>query len=140
MATDPDARKVPINFEGGSVVMTYGMAKNLFSDDSGFIKPEGYDITVGVKGHQRTRIIGGPTIQIEPYDYTFKQWPAMPAQNSAGGEAILMTWDGTDSWWTARLHGSAADLGTFLNKESPRGVMFKTERGTTYGPFVRTNV
>ena len=140
MARDPDARKVPINYEGGTVVMTYGMAKSLFSSSSEYIKPIAVDKTVGVKKHDRVRVIGQPSISIDPYDYTYKLWPNLPGGNSAGGEAILMTWDGTESWWTARLHGSASDLGTFLDKESPRGVMFRTSRGTTYGPFVRTNV
>jgi hypothetical protein len=140
MATDPDARKVPINYEGGTIVMTYGMAKNLFSDDSQYISPEAEDKSVSVKAHTRTRVIGGASTPVSGYSYTFKSWPNLPGGNSSGGEAILMTWDGTDSWWTARLHGSASDLGSFLDKESPRGVLFKTERGTTYGPFVRTNV
>ena len=138
MATDPDARKVPINYEGGTVVMTYGMAKSLFSDDSSFISPEGEETSVSVKGHTRTRVIGQPSTPVAGFSYTYTQWPNLPGGNASGGEAISMTWDGTESWWTARLHGSAADLGTFLNSKSPRSVLFKTERGTTYGPFLKT--
>ena len=138
MATDPDARKVPINFDGGTVVMTYGMAKSLFDDDPSFISPEGKDTDVTVKSHTRTKVIGGAATPVAGYGYSYKQWPALPGGNSSGGQAIMMTWDGSDGWWTARLHGSAADLGTFLNSKSPRAVLFKTERGTSYGPFLKT--
>jgi hypothetical protein len=138
MSNDPDARKVPINYEGGTVVMTYGMAKSLFSDDPQYISPEGKDKEVTVKAHARTRVIGQASTPVAGYGYTYKQWPALPGGNSSGGEAIMMSWDGSDGWWTARLHGSAHDLGTFLNETSPRAVLFKTERGTNYGPFLKT--
>jgi hypothetical protein len=138
MANDPEARKIPINFEGGTVVMTIGMARNLFSDDPQYISPVGKDKDVTVKNHTRTRVIGGPSAPVAGYSYSYKQWPALPGGNSSGGEAIMMSWDGSDGWWTARLHGSAHDFGTFLNETSPAAVLFKTERGTTYGPFLKT--
>ena len=138
MAIDSDARKVPINFEGGTVVMTYGMAKSLFSDDPQYISPEGKETDVTVKGHTRTRVIGQPSTPVSGYGYTYTQWPTLPGGNSSGGEAIMMSWDGSDGWWTARLHGAASDLGTFLNEKSPRAVLFKTARGTSYGPFLKT--
>ena len=120
--------------------MAAGNAKALFGEDNPNLRPDGEEKTVSVKSHSRTRVIGGPSTSVEANTYKYTQWPVGSSSNAAGGEAILMTWDGTESWWTARLHGSASDLGTFLDKESPRGVMFRTSRGTTYGPFVRTNV
>ena len=56
--------------------------------------------------------------------------------NAAGGEAILLRWDGSEGWWTARMTGSAWELGTFLNTSAANAVEFKTENGTPYGPFI----
>ena len=138
MANDPEAKKVSINFDGGTVVMTYGMAKSLFADTTEYQRPTADDVSVAVKGHTRTRVIGQPSIPVAGYNYTYKSWPRLNGGTSSGGEAILMRWDGSDGWWTARLHGSAASFGTFLSEKSPLGVSFKTERGTKYGPFVST--
>ena len=136
MANDPEAKKVSINFDGGTVVMTFGMVKSLFTDTNEYLKPEGKDVDVSVKGHTRTRVIGGGSTPVAAYNYTYKSWPRLPGSTSSGGQAILMRWDGSDGWWTARLHGSAADFGSFLAAKSPLAVAFKTERGTKYGPFV----
>lgn len=138
MANDPEAKSVSINFDGGSVVMTYGMAKSLFSDTTEYIRPTGKDVDVSVKAHTRTRVIGGASTPVAANTYTIKSWPRLPGGTSSGGEAILMRWEGSDGWWTARLHGSAASFGTFLNETAPTGVSFKTARGTKYGPFVST--
>lgn len=136
MADDPNAKSVSINFDGGTVVMTFGMAKSLFIDSTNFVTPVGEDVSVSVKGHSRTRVIGGPTTTVGAFNYTYKSWPRLPGGTSSGGQAIMMRWDGSEGWWTARLHGSAADFGTFLATTSPLAVSFKTERGTKYGPFV----
>lgn len=138
MANDPNAKKVSINFDGGSVVMTYGMAKSLFSDTTEYQTPTADDVAVSVKGHNRVRVIGGAATAVAAYDYTYKSWPRLTGGTASGGEAIMMRWEGSDGWWTARLHGSAADFGTFLAATSPTSVAFKTERGTKYGPFVST--
>lgn len=136
MANDPNAKKVSINFDGGTVVMTFGMVKSLFVDTNEYLKPEGTDVDVSVKGHTRTRVIGGGSTPVAAYSYTYKSWPRLPGSTSSGGQAIMMRWDGSDGWWTARLHGSASDFGSFLASKSPLAVSFKTERGTKYGPFV----
>jgi len=136
MANDPEAKKVSINFDGGTVVMTFGMVKSLFTDTNEYLKPEGKDVAVTVKGHTRTRVIGGASTPVAAYNYTYKSWPRLPGSLSSGGQAILMRWEGSEGWWTARLHGSAADFGSFLADKSPKAVSFKTERGTKYGPFV----
>ena len=138
MANDPEAKKVSINFDGGTVVMTYGMAKSLFTDTNQYETPVGEDVSVSVKGHNRVRVIGGPTTPVGAFNYTYKSWPRLTGGTASGGEAIMMRWEGSDGWWTARLHGSAAAFGTFLSATSPTSVAFKTERGTKYGPFVST--
>lgn len=140
MSVDPDAREISINYEGGSLVMTIGNAKSLFGDDSELLRPTGEVESVSVSGHQRTRIIGGPTTTIGAYTYTYTQWPVGSSSLASGGQAISMAWEGSNGYWTARLKGSASDLGTFLNNTSPKAVTFKTQRGTPYGPFIKENV
>ena len=136
MATDFDAQSVTINYPGGSIEMVIGNAKSLFGDDAAFLSPVGEEKTVSVKSHTRTRVIGGPSTPVEATTYTYTQWPVGSSSNSKGGEAILMRWDGSEGWWTARMTGSAWELGTFLNSSAPTSVEFKTENGTPYGPFI----
>ena len=136
MTVDPDSREISINYTGGSIVMTIGNAKDLFGTDSSLLRPTGQSTSVSVSGHTRTRVIGGSPTTVSAYTYTYTQWPVGSSSLASGGEAIMMSWDGSSGWWTARMKGSAADLGTFLNTSSPKAVRFKTERGTPYGPFI----
>ena len=64
MANDPDAKSTAISFEGGTVVMTFGMIKSLFVDTNEFIDPPGEDVSVSVKSHTRTRVIGGASTPV----------------------------------------------------------------------------
>lgn len=137
MATDFDAQSVTINYTGGSIQMVVGNAKSLFGDDASLLSPTGVEKTVSVKSHTRTRVIGGPSTPVEANTYTYTQWPVGSGGNSAGGEAILMRWEGSEGWWTARMSGSAWELGTFLNTTAVKAVSFKTEQGTPYGPFIK---
>lgn len=137
MAQDFDAANVTINYEGGSITMPIGNAKNLFGDDGyQLLRPQGEDVTVSVKAHSRTRVIGGPTTSVSSTSYTYKKWPRSSRSNSAGGQQIVMAWEGSEGNWIARMTGSAADLGTFLNASAPKPVTFSTS-GSNYGPFVR---
>jgi hypothetical protein len=140
MATDLDAQSVTINYSGGSIEMVIGNAKSLFGEDASFLSPTGVEKTVSVIGHPRVRVIGGPSKQVEATTYTYTQWPVGSSSNSKGGEAILMRWDGSEGWWTARMSGSAWELGTFLNTNSIKAVTFKTEQGTPYGPFIKNDL
>lgn len=137
MATDFDAQSVTINYPGGSIRMVVGNAKALFGNDPSFLSPVGVEKTVSVKAHTRIRTIGGPSTPVNATTYTYTQWPVGSNGNSAGGEAILMRWEGSEGWWTARMTGSAWELGTFLNSNALKAVGFKTEQGTPYGPFIK---
>ena len=137
MAKDYDAVNVTINYEGGSITMPVGNAKNLFGDDGyELLRPQGEDVTVGRKAHTRTRVIGGPSTNVEATNFTYKKWPRSARSNSAGGQEIVMAWEGSEGNWVVRMTGSASDLGTFLNASSPKPVTFSTS-GSNYGPFVR---
>ena len=117
--------------------MTVGNAKSLFGEDSSILRPTGVETAVSVKKHNRVRVIGGTSKSIEPYSYTYTQWPVGSSSLAAGGEAIQMAWEGSDGWWTARMTGSAWELGTYLNSVAPKAVTFRTDRGTPYGPFIK---
>ena len=137
MATDFDAANVTLNYEGGSLTMPVGNAKALFGDDGyALLRPQGEDVTVAVKSHSRTRVIGGPSTNVAATTYTYKKWPRSNKSNAAGGIDIVMAWEGSEGNWVARMTGSASDLGTFLNSSSPKPVTFATA-GSNYGPFVR---
>ena len=136
MATDFDALNVTINYTGGSITLPAGNAKSLFGDDGyELLRPEGEEVTISKKSHTRTAVIGGPSTNVSATSYTITKWPRSSRSNSAGGEEIVMAWEGSEGNWVARMSGSASDLGTFLNTSSPKPVTFSTA-GSNYGPFI----
>ena len=139
MATDLDARELVINYEGGSLTMTVGNAKNLFGDDATFVGGGGLPKTVAVKGYSRTRVIGGPTSTVAGYSYTFEQWPASGHGTSAGGEPVAMSWEGSEGEWISRVNGPFWKLASFLEANSPKNVFFTALGGNTYGPFKKAS-
>lgn len=137
MAFDSDAVLVTLNYAGGSITLPIGNAKDLFGDDGyEILRPSPVDVTISKKAHTRTRVIGGPTTNVEATTYTYKQWPRTRRSNAAGGQKIMMRWEGSQGSWTARMTGSASDLGTYLNATAPKPVTFATA-GSNYGPFVK---
>lgn len=136
MTQDVDALSVTINYDGGSITLPIGNAKDLFGDDGyNSLRPTGEDVTVSKKSHTRTNVIGGPATNVNATTYTYTKWPRSRRSNSAGGEEIVMQWEGSEGSWVARMTGAAYDLGTFLNTKSPKPVRFSTS-GSNYGPFV----
>ena len=136
MTQDVDALSVTINYDGGSITMPIGNAKNLFGDDGyDLLRPTGEDVTVSKKAHSRTNVIGGPSTSVDATTYTYKKWPRSRKSNSAGGDEIVMAWEGSEGSWVARMTGAAYELGTFLNTKAPKPVRFSTS-GSNYGPFV----
>jgi|TARA_B100001939_G_scaffold235387_1_gene202893 hypothetical protein len=135
MAADPDARKITINYTGGSVYMTIGALKSLLGSNYDTLVSQPEDVTVDVDGHPRVRVIGGPSIQVAAHTYTYKQWPTSESGFADGGSVVLVSWQGSDGEWTARVNGSFADFGTFLQDNATSPSFFKSQRGTKYGPF-----
>lgn len=136
MALDPDALNVTLNYEGGSITLPVGNAKSLFGDD-GFeiLRPKGDEVTVRKPEHNRVRVIGDPPKKVKETVYTYTKWPRSNKSNNAGGTEIVMSWEGSEGNWVARMTGSAWELGTFLNASSPKAVVFATG-GSNYGPFI----
>ena len=135
MTTDLLARKITINYEGGSLYMTHGALQSLFGDALESLTSTAAETTVTVAKHNRTRVIGGPTIEVEGHSYTYMQWPTSESGFADGGQVVYLAWTGSEGEWTARVTGSLAALGTFLAENTSNNVVFRSERGTNYGPF-----
>ena len=135
MADDPKAKGLTLNYAGGSLEMTVGALESLFGADSTILNPVPETETVTVKSHTRVRVIGSPATNVTGYSYENIQWPTSQANNAAAGEAVLFSWEGSDGSWTGRVSGALSALGVFLAANSTKTVVFRSERGTKYGPF-----
>lgn len=135
MAIDNDARQTTINYDGGSLTMTVGNAKDLFGEDASIFGADGQPVEISVIGHQRTRIIGGGSTTIAPFVKEYIQWPTNDRSPAAGGEPIMMNWTDSDGEWQARVSGPLWKLGSFLQSYSPKSVWFHAKGGKGYGPF-----
>lgn len=135
MAKDPLARKITINYKGGSLTMTQGNYLNLFGENSNIFGADGEPVTHQVKSHSRRRVIGGPSITIPAHQREFIQWPTNSRDQAAGGQAVVMEWIGSDGPWECRVSGDLWELGTFLQANSPKSVWFHSKGGKGYGPF-----
>jgi hypothetical protein len=135
MAADPDGKSLTVNYPGGALTTTVGAWKSLFGVDSPILQPIPESKTVGVKTHPRVRVIGKPSTQVDSYTYEYTQWPTSQASNAAAGDVVLLEWDGSDGQWTGRVTGALSDLASFFRANSIKPVVFRSERGTKYGPF-----
>ena len=135
MATDIDAKDVTLRYADGSLTMTRGNAKDLFGEDSVVLDPQRGDVSSSVKSHTRVRVIGGGSTNVAAHSRNYKQWAQSTANNAAAGSLIYMEWEGSEGKWSARVTGTMAALGTFLNDNAPKLTSFRTARGRKYGPF-----
>ena len=135
MADDPKAKSLTVNYPGGSLTMSIGTLESLFGEDAEILTPVPGTETVTVKSHSRTRVIGQPASNVTGYSYENIQWPTSQANNAAAGEACSFTWEGSEGNWTGRVAGALSALGVFLAANSTKTVVFRSERGTKYGPF-----
>mgnify|MGYP003146765914 FL=1 len=135
MSEDMKAKEITLKYEGGSVTMSRGNAEDIFGKDSDILclKPESK--TVSVKGHTRVPTIGGDSTSVSAYSYTFESWPRGTASNAAAGTVILMEWDGSDGDFTGRVSGPMWRAAKFFDANTTKILGFRTERGSTYGPF-----
>ena len=140
MATDLDAKDITIRYTDGSLTMTRGNAKALFGEDSTVLDPAREDVDASVKAHTRVRVIGGGSVNVAAHNRQYKQWAQSNANNAAAGSLIFMEWENSGGKWAARVNGTMAALGTFLNTNSPKYVGFRTARGRKYGLFRKTIV
>lgn len=135
MAVDPNARKLTIGFNGGSLTATKGLLTALFGED---LVQQASDETISVarRSHNRFRVIGGDATSVASANYTRKRFPQGGDAGAGGGEPIRLFVDG--DWWTARLSGNHQRFCQFLRTSSwgsGANAIWKSERGTSYGPF-----
>ena len=139
MAIDLKARRISVNFPGGSLTGPYGLIEAVFgqlvAESGGNAEPT--QVQRGAYSIQR--VIGGPTTSVAGSTYTLKKYPKAVNGGAAGGEAIKVLHNG--DWWTLRLSGSHQDFNAWCeNAVNAGGIGFlwKSERGTSYGPFGQT--
>ena len=135
---DPDARQIKFNYTGGSLTLTVGNAKDLFGDDYQLLASTSVPVESSVAQHSRVRVIGGPSTTVSPHNRSYQQWPTSNSSNAAAGKVVLLAWEGSAGEWQCRASGSMSALATFLSETAPKPVVFRTSRGTSYGPFVAT--
>lgn len=132
---DADARSVTLNYTGGSLTTTIGVAKELFGTNYDQLSSTAVPINSTVKAHTRVRVIGQPASNVTSHNREYQQWPTSLANGSAAGKKVLLTWTDSDGSWTGRVTGAFADFGTFLSETTDKQVVFRSSRGTKYGPF-----
>lgn len=115
--------------------MTIGAMKSLLGDNYDSLVSQPEDKDVEVPEHDRVRVIGGATTRVKLTNYTYKQWPTSESGLADGGSVVLVSWQGSEGEWTARVTGSFYNLGTFLQTSATGPSFFRSERGTKYGPF-----
>jgi hypothetical protein len=132
MATDPKARKFSLTWDGGYLTTTVGLLEALYGPDFMKTVGAGKAKTVSVKGHTRTRVIGGPAKTVASYDYNVIDYPRRISGGASGGQEIKIEY-GT-GWWTGRLGGSVQDFKAFLagTGKPTTAFVFMTEKGGVY--------
>ena len=135
MSADMDAKEITLRYEGGSISMSRGNARDIFGADFSGINPGPVEKTVSVKSHQRVKTIGGASKSINAYSYTFQSWPRSSASNARAGTVIYMEWEGSEGDFTGRVTGSMAKACSYFNDNVAKLLGFRTQRGTEYGPF-----
>ena len=135
---DPDANSITLNYVGGSMTTTVGLAKALFGENYNLLVTTPIPVTGTRKSTTRVDVIGGPTIPVKEGIRDYMQWPTSQANNAAAGKKVFLAFEGSEGQWTVRVTGPMASFADFLSESSPKPVVFRTSRGTKYGPFIST--
>jgi len=138
MAVDPLAKQISIGFDGGSISATRGLLQALFGPT--LTNPAtGTSQSVTRQGHQRIRVIGGNATNVASSTTTLIKYPSGTSNGGAGGEPIRFLSGGKE--WSARLKGSHSKFNAHLkagNWNGSQTIMWKSEKGKSYGPFIST--
>lgn len=135
MAGDLNARRVTINYEGGSFEMALGNIKGLFGETVVSEQTGGKEETVSVRSHTRTRVIGGAATNVAATSYTYTQFPTSSSSLAAGGEEVAVWWEGSQGRWISRVSGPLWRFAEYLNSAAGFDTFFRAAGGKTYGPF-----
>lgn len=135
MALDPKATDVTLNYPGGYVEMSRGLAEYIFGANNKDLETVPELVTRTVKAHSRVRVIGQPATSVSAYQYTYDKYPTSSADPAKGGREIFLN-VGDGKRWTARVGGSFASFGNYLGQKTILDqVFFQSKAGTKYGPF-----
>ena len=132
---DADARSITLNYSGGPLTTKVGVAKEIFGNNYEQLSSTATPINSPVKAHTRVRVIGQPASNVTSHNREYQGWPTSFANGSAAGKKVLLTWTDSDGSWTGRVTGALADFATFLSETTDKSVVFRSSRGTKYGPF-----
>ena len=132
---DPDAQQLTINYAGGSLTMSIGNLKSLFGTNYDLLTSTPGEVSTSVSSHSRTRVIGGTSSTVTAHTRDYKGWPTSQANGAAAGKKVLLNWEGVSGQWVGRVTGAMADFADFLSANTTQTVVFRTSRGTKYGPF-----
>lgn len=132
MAVDTKARQFSLTWDGGYLTTTQGLLEFLYGNDFMDKVGAGSAQTIAVKGHTRTRVIGGTAKTVAGYSYSMIKYPHRRKSVAAGGQPIKIFADG--AWWTGRLGGSVQDFKAYLAGvgKPDKTFTFITERGGEY--------
>lgn len=138
MAVDPLAKEISIGFTGGSISATRGLLQALFGPT--LTNPAiGIPQQVTRNQHPRIRVIGGGSTEVQASITNRIKYPSGSSNGGAGGEPIRFVLGAKE--WTARLTGSHSKFNEFLeagNWTGTQSILWKSEKGKSYGPFVAT--
>lgn len=123
------------NYPAGAVTMSRGLAKALFGIDWRNLVSPAVVKTVDVAGHQRTRVIGYPSIAVKAHQYSYKAYPSMDRSSALGGQPVTVVLTNGDKW-TVRVSGAMDEFLSWIgSKIVTTNTTFVSSRGTVYGPF-----
>ena len=127
-----DERILTIPYPGGAVSSFGANLKDVFGEKFEGLAIEPENVSVSVRAHSRTRVIGGASTQVSGTTYRLDSWPRQPVDPAAGGTPILMTLsDGED--WTFRISGPFWRFNNFLRDNMEvDAIFYRSERGTQY--------
>ena len=136
---DAAARNQNLGYPGGSVTGPVGTLDWFFELSAGNSDYcNSASITIARKSYARTRVIGGPTINVAATNFTLKQFPFVDDQTGQAGKEIKIIDPSTGDGWTLRMRGSIQSLIQAIcsgSLEAARPFYIRSMRGRTYGPF-----
>jgi hypothetical protein len=135
MAGDPLKRQVTIPYNGGSFTTTRGLLNYIFGPNFVVTQPLTTQ-TISRKKHKRTRVIGGPEIDVEATTFTLTKFPQARGQSASGGQPVLFNVD--SEYYTARLHGSLQNFDIFMKTQkwnTQKTFRLISEKNTIKGPY-----
>ena len=118
----------------GAMQARVGLFKKIFKDGGEIAAGcDKVDKSVSVKGHTRTRKIGGATKQIAGHTYNVELFPRKNVSLAKGGQDYSCLIDGT--WWSFRVSGKQSTFHSYLCSVRSRlneDFYYKSERGASY--------